>query len=670
MSSGSETAREVTATKAQPFGDLSHETLRGLLEDAADGVFLAVEVDGAMVFTWANRGGCRLLHLEPDQIVGRTLSDLLWDPEDLVRRPYDRERLLRGEPTRGVRAMRAGDGSRVLVDVTTRLLKDGRFLSFTRDVTERVETQERLIRSESSFRALIERSPDGIAVHRDGRFVYANSAIARILGLESPSELVGKVASEVIVPDDRANDRDRVAAMLAGQPSVPFTEERLLRRDGSVVVASVAALRVEFGGETSIAVIARDVGEQRRMMAQLAQAERLASIGVLAAGVGHEINNPLTYVILRLGAAGALEKRMRAAVVQLEHDLASLLGESVTRSILGEEIGLGRLDELAGHLGSAQDGAGRIRQIVSDLRMFSRATDDAVAPTDVRVPLERALAMASHELKHRAQIKKDLAPTPLVLANEGRLAQVFLNLLLNAAQAIPEGAPDAHEVALRTSVEGSSVVVSVSDSGGGIDEAVIPRLFEPFFTTKPAGTGSGLGLAVSHGIVLSLGGRIEVMSRPGEGSTFRVILPVSTAPLTVAPPSPPRVTSTSRDARILVVDDELSLARAVAMLLDRLGEVVVESSAEHALERMARGEKFDVILCDVVMPVMSGFELYRWLEENRPELTDRVVFMSGGRLGDDERRHSERHPDRWLSKPFDADRLESSVQRVLRRSQG
>ena len=314
--------------------------------------------------------------------------------------------------------------------------------------------------------------------------------------------------------------------------------------------------------------------------------------------------------------------------------------------------------------------AGRIRQIVSDLRMFSRATDDAVAPTDVRVPLERALAMASHELKHRAQITKDLDATPAVLANEGRLAQVFLNLLLNAAQAIPEGSPDTHEVGLRTSVEGSSVVVSVSDSGGGIDESVLPRLFEPFFTTKPAGTGSGLGLAVSHGIVVGLGGRIEVTSHPGQGSTFRVILPASTAIATVAPPSTPRAATASRDARMLVVDDELSLARAVAMLLDRHGDVVVESCAEHALERLSRGESFDVILCDVVMPVMSGFELYRWIEAQRPELANRVVFMSGGRLGDDERLHSERHPDRWLSKPFDAERLESSVQRVLRRTQG
>jgi len=565
--------------------------------------------------------------------------------------------------------MRGGDGSRLVVEITTRAIDDRRWIAFTRDVTGRVEAQDRLIRSESSFRALIERSPDGIAVHRDGHFVYANSAAARILGIDSPSELVGRSALEIIHPDDRARAAERIGGMLAGDPSVPFTEERLMRRDGSFVVASVAALRVEFGGELSIAVIARDITEQRQMMAQLAQAERLASIGVLAAGVGHEINNPLTYVILRLGAAAGLERRLRSSLDRVESDLISLLGEAGGRELLGSDLSVGILDDLATHLGSAQDGAGRIRQIVSDLRLFSRVADDVVTPLDVRVPLERAMAMASHELKHRARVFRALDAGPLVLANEGRLAQVFLNLLLNAAQAIAEGSPDHHEVHVSTRVDDGFVVVEIRDTGEGIPDDVLPRLFEPFFTTKPVGAGSGLGLAVSHGIVVALGGRIDVTSAMGTGSTFRVILPATTVASTIAPPSSPRShVASARAARILVVDDELSLARAVAMLLERYGEVVVESSGERALERLEAGETFDIVLCDIVMPLMSGFELFRYIEGNRPELADKVVFMSGGRLGEAERAHADRHPDRWLSKPFDAESLEACVARVLRRT--
>jgi two-component system cell cycle sensor histidine kinase/response regulator CckA len=655
---------------APPLQELSPEILHELLEHAADGVYLSERQGEDVIVTWANQRGCELLRRPHDQLLGRRLSDLFWDPDELQRRPLDFEAISRGTFA-SVRAMRGGDGSRVVVDVSVRRLANGTMVTFARDVTERVDAQERIIRSESSFRALIERSPDGIAVHRDGVFVYANSAAARILGLESPSELVGALAIEVIHPDDRPRAAERLAAMASGQPSVPFVEERLLRRDGSVVVCSVAALRVEFGGEPSIAVIGRDVTEQRRMMAQLAQAERLASIGVLAAGVGHEINNPLTYVILRLGAAAVLERRMRAAGLQLQRDVEALVGSSAADALLGEDLGVQRLDELAGHLASAQDGAARIQQIVSDLRLFSRATDEGVAPIDVRVPLERALAMASHELKHRARVTTDLGPTPAVMANEGRLAQVFLNLLLNAAQAIPEGAPERHRVTVRTAHEDGWAVIEIADSGDGIAEDVLPRLFEPFFTTKPVGAGSGLGLAVSHGIVVALEGRIEVESRLGHGSTFRVVLPPTQVAPTVAPPSPPRAPpSSSRSARILVVDDELSLARAVALLLDRYGEVMVESCGEHAQDRLARGEAFDVVLCDLVMPVMSGFELYRWIDVHRPELSDRVVFMSGGRLGDEERGHSERHPERWLRKPFDADKLEAAVLRVLRRDAG
>jgi PAS domain S-box-containing protein len=647
--------------------ELPLETLRELIDNAADGVFLGEVVGGDCVITWVNRGGCELFRRPLAELVGARLSSLLWDPEELSRRPIDFARIQQGA-TSHVRAMRAGDGRRVIVEIALRRIGDGRLVSFTRDVTARVEAEDRLLRSEASFRALIERSPDGIAVHRGGRFVYANSAVARILGIDSPSALVGAPVLDVIHPDDRARAAARITAMSGGQPSVPFSEERLLRRDGSIVMASIAALRVEFGGEPSIAVIARDVTEQRRMTAQLAQAERLASIGVLAAGVGHEINNPLTYVILRLGAAAVLERRMRAEVQRLHDDLVLVLGDVGARQVLRGDPFVGWLEELAAHLSSAQDGAARIRQIVSDLRLFSRATDEAVAPIDVRVPLERALAMAAHELKHRATVKKELAAVAPVLANEGRLAQVFLNLLLNAVQAIPEGGAEPQTVGLRTAQAGAEVVIEISDTGEGISDEVLPRLFEPFFTTKSVGAGSGLGLAVSHGIVVGLGGRIEVESRVGHGSTFRVVLPATEAKSTDAPPSPPRPPQTAaRNARILVVDDELSLARAVAMLLERHGDVLVESCGEGAQERLARGESFDVILCDVVMPVMSGFELFRWMEERRPELASRVLFMSGGRLGDQERAHSERHPDRWLSKPFDADRLEASVLRVLRR---
>ncbi len=649
-----------------PLPELPTGTLRELVDHSADGVFLGEDRGGQFVITWVSRGACELLKRSSAELINRTVGDILWDPDELTKRPLDLQRLRRGAVS-SQRAMRAGDGSRVVIEVSARALADGRIVAFTRDVTARVEAQERLIRSEASFRALIERSPDGIAVHRDGRFVYANSAVARILGLESPSQLVGTEVMDVLHPDDRARGAARITAMAGGQPSIPFSEERLLRVDGTSVVASMAALRVEFGGEPSIAVIARDVTEQRRMVAHLAQAERLASIGVLAAGVGHEINNPLTYVILRLGAAAALERRMRVESLRLLADLESALGVDAARQVLPDDQ-LGWLDDLAGHLASAQDGAGRIRQIVSDLRLFSRATDEAVVPLDVRVPLERALAMATHELKHRATVTLDLGATPPVLANEGRLAQVFLNLLLNAVQAIPDGGAEGHVVALRTYADADGVVVEIADSGEGIPEEVLPRLFEPFFTTKAVGAGSGLGLAVSHGIVVGLGGRIEVESRLGQGSTFRVVLPATDVARTVAPPSQPRSRETSsRQARILVVDDELSLARAVAMLLERHGDVVVESCGESAQERLARGEAFDVVLCDVVMPLMSGFELFRWMEANRPEVADRVVFMSGGRLGEEERQHSERNPERWLSKPFDADRLEGAVLRVLRR---
>jgi len=151
-------------------------TLRELVDHAADGVFLSeVQADGTGLVTWVNHGACELLRRSFGELIGAPLSSLLWDPDELARRPIDLARLARGS-TSSVRAMRTGDGRRVIVEITSRLLEDGRVVSFTRDITDRVEAEERLVRSEASFRALIERSPDGIAVHREGRFVYTNTA--------------------------------------------------------------------------------------------------------------------------------------------------------------------------------------------------------------------------------------------------------------------------------------------------------------------------------------------------------------------------------------------------------------------------------------------------------------------------------------------------------------
>jgi PAS domain S-box-containing protein len=260
-----------------------------------------------------------------------------------------------------------------------------------------------------------------------------------------------------------------------------------------------------------------DTTERRLMLERLQLADRLAAVGTLAAGVAHEINNPLAYVNSNVSfALDRLDEVSRTAVAVAE-PLA------------------GAVDEARRALRDAAVGGARVERIVRDLRMLSRSREDPARPVDVARALETALDLARTDLRQRARVLRDVAAVPPVLGDESRVSQVFVNLLVNAAQAIPDGKPDDNEVEVRLGVEDGRVVLRVRDTGCGIPPENLKRIFDPFFTTKPVGVGTGLGLAISHRIVTALGGDITVESAPGSGSTFRVSLPAASD---VAAPPP------------------------------------------------------------------------------------------------------------------------------------
>jgi signal transduction histidine kinase/CheY-like chemotaxis protein len=388
--------------------------------------------------------------------------------------------------------------------------------------------------------------------------------------------------------------------------------------------------------------IALRLSELKRTQEQLVVADRRISLGRLAAGVAHEINNPLAFIL------GNLEFLSREVA-----ELRAYGGR-------GERPERG-LREVAAAVDQAAQGAERVRQIVRGLKAFSRNDDDARAPTSLASALESAIGMAGHEVKHRARLVRSIGAAPRVDASEVRLTQVFLNLIVNAAHAIPEGASERHEirVSLRTDERGWAVA-EVADTGAGMPPEVLARLFEPFFTTKPMGEGTGLGLSISHGIVTGLGGSITVRSEVGAGSTFSVALPPSAwqeAAKVSAPPEPARVPR----ARLLVVDDEPLVATAVKRALARHHDVEIAGSAADALERIRRGERFDRILCDLMMPGMGGAEFHAELSRLDGQLADRVTFMTGGAFTESAREFLERSRQPWLEKPLDLQQLRRIV---------
>jgi PAS domain S-box-containing protein len=502
----------------------------------------------------------------------------------------------------------------------------------------RVSSESALMRTEAGFRALIEGSPDGIVVHRGGRIVYANPSLQVALGYDA-NALHGHEFLRLVHPQDADLERDRLSQLgSSGRPTSPH-EIKLLRRDGTTVIFEDVSIPLLFEGKPSVASLLRDLTERKRMEQRLMLADRMVSVGTLAAGIAHEINNPLAYVIANL------------SFIQEEiEEVAGSLPEAKMKA----------LREL---LAQAEDGSERVRIIIRDLKSFSRADAEDDGPIDVQHVLDGAINMAWNEIRHRAQLDKHCEQVPAVRGSEARLGQVFLNLLVNAAQAIPVGHAADNRIRVSVRQHQDRVFVEVADTGCGIPADVMPRIFDPFFTTKPVGVGTGLGLSICHSIVASVGGEITVESNPGRGATFRVSLPIARV-VSMRPRAQPSlpVQPVGRRLRILLVDDEPSVVRALQRAL-REHELVVAFSGSEALEVLDSGQTFDIVFCDLMMAQLSGMEVYETVRKRYPGIQDRFVFMTGGAFTQQAKDFLGSVPNPVVEKPFDIRALRALVSR-------
>jgi two-component system cell cycle sensor histidine kinase/response regulator CckA len=487
----------------------------------------------------------------------------------------------------------------------------------------RHQLERQLRKSECWFRTTLRAIGDAvITVDPAQRISFANPAAQSIVGRPEAS-LAGAELGTLFQLRDEKTGRlipDPVElALLHGEPVQVPRHTNLAVQDRTLPIeCSVAPIIDERGQKLGAVLVFKDLTEQRRAEQQAALNARLASLGVLTAGIAHEINNPLTYILGNVGFLAEDLTHLRCLL-----DTPELHAEEIAKCISG-------LTEL---LHEVNDGAQRVASIVADLGSF-RQTPAVAGRADARQSLEWALRVSRATIVRRARIHSELLPIPDVNMDQGRLGQVFLNLLLNAAHAMQEGNPEENELSVSTALEpcaatGSGsryALISIGDTGSGMTPEVLERIFDPFFTTKPVGAGTGLGLSVCHGIISEMGGEIRVTSVPGEGSTFLVRLPIA-EPAVAVPESPPALSGVS--ARILVIDDDARVLAAVARLLRPLHEVVTAIGAEEGLAQLQRGTLFDVIVCDLLMPSMSGMDLYRVLSEQAPDTARRIIFLSG-----------------------------------------
>ena len=540
----------------------------------------------------------------------------------------------------------------------------------------RLYEQKALIQSQS------EASSEGIlTVSESGKVLAHNQRLLRMWQLP-PERLEGRQLEEVLRALAPAMKEPETLQQLADfqreQPAGEPLEFSLL--DGRTLTAYRAPIQSQEGTRFGWGLYFQDITErlaQERVRArnleleqrvtertqelaerlrelhstqeQLIVADRRTSVGTLAAGVAHEINNPLAYVTANI-----------QFVLQELPELRTTLmaGCPPARSEELEAI----WQEVANALAETREGCSRVQHIVQSLKSFSRGDEDKREPLDVQGPLDAAISMAQNELRHRARLVRDYRELPPVEANEVRLAQVFLNLLINATHAIPAGAADRHEVRVTTRLgEDGHVWVDITDTGSGMSPEVRSRLFTPFFTTKPVGVGTGLGLSVCQGIITALGGRIEVQSEPGKGSTFSVVLPTTTAAVKHAQAQRGQSRAGPRRGRVLVVDDDPFVGAALRRTLGREHDVSVAFGAREALGRVLQGATFDIILCDLMMPDMTGMDFFTELQRLYPAQAEAVTFFTGGAFTDTTRAFLERNRDRVLSKPVDTDQLRERI---------
>ncbi|MFN3244358.1 MAG: PAS domain-containing protein [Planctomycetota bacterium] len=538
---------------------------------------------------------------------------------------------------------RQRDGGCRWLEWNANVVDDGHVLCVARDITDRKETEQRASERLRQLQMTEELVALGSwRVDIEEGLPYWSPMVYQIHGRDPETY---RPSLEEAIDAYHVEDRQRVADYVGGaiERREPFDfEARIVRPCGEVrLVHSRGVPEVDDDGEVvSLFGIFRDITDERRIEETVRRSERMASIGTMAAGIAHEINNPLSYVL------GNLQL--------LQEDLCEL------QRTVGDQVLSGMREMLEDSVAGAQ----RIRKIVDGVRSFTRVEAARAGPVDVNEAVHAAVAFAEHEIKVRAVLSLELAARNLVLIDETQLVQVLVNLLINAAQALPAGSASEHRIRIATEDDGDCVSLCVSDTGPGVPAELHGRIFDPFFTTKPVGNGTGLGLSICHTIVEQCGGSIAL--EPSEaGACFRVRLPVAE-----------RTVDRDDDAvdvpdgggglpTLLVVDDEPAVLKMVSRALRRQFVVQQARSGREAIERLGSGLVVDLILCDLMMPEVSGMDVLQHLREQHQELVPRFVFATGGNFAPEARAQLEQEGVELVRKPIDVANLRERLESLL-----
>ncbi len=469
----------------------------------------------------------------------------------------------------------------------------------------------------------------GVAVLDENFTVLqVNKALTQLLG-KAEGEIIGEKCTKVLHPE---LSRSEVCPYERALKEGEIVSHEIQLPDGRIWLVQARSDIVDGKLRRTVHSI-QDVTAERRARKLLEQTERLVTIGQMAAGVAHEINNPLNAIV---GMAELLCE-------DLEDEGAKRMAEHICEQAL------------------------RIGRITKNLLTFARPRPQEFAPVDINEVVREVVEMKSYQLRSNniAVVLNLTEPLPKVLGDKTQLQQVLLNLINNAEDAMSEQGGGTLSI---TTERGEGLVrLIVEDTGKGIPPELLPHIFDPFFTTKPVGKGTGLGLTIVYGIVTGHGGRIWAENRPEGGARFVVELPVA---LQVEIQNQTSVKEREEQSepvskrRILVIDDEPSIAAVLKAMLSRDGHKVETVSDGAEARRLLQERDYDVVLCDLKMPKVDGAQLFRWLKETKPSLASRFIVMTGDFLNTTTQKALQEWGVPVLHKPFRMDELKALMKRL------
>ncbi len=648
----------------------SREMIEGIINAIPVRVFWK---DKNLVYLGCNAAfACDAGFASSEDIIGKDDYEMGWRAQAELYRADDRQVIDSGSAKLLIEEPQTTPDGKTITLLTSKIpLRDSRgeisgVLGTYLDITEREQLHEELRRSQALLNATGRMAKvGGWELNVQAERLTWTDEVYRIHEVDEGFQPELSTAIEFYAAESKPLISEAVRRAVEQSERFDLELQIITAKGNHRCVHAVGEPQLHNGQVVAVAGSFQDITERkqaaeavRRLQSQLAQSDRLSTMGTLAAGVAHEINNPLSYVLYNIQSLSEDMPKIAKAMRRCREALDSHVGPDAADQLLGAErewFTSTMLDDVVERFGDAYSGTLRIKEIARGLGTFSRVERTEIVPVDAHQAIENAITMAFNEIKYRARLVKDLGQIPMVLASDGKLAQVFLNLLINAAHAIAEGHVADNEIRIRTWAETDGVFAEVTDTGHGIAPEHRSRIFEPFFSTKGVGVGTGLGLSICKTILEGFDGEISVASEPGKGTRFLIRLQSIPQDWEREEESQPTVVVRPKvRGRILVVDDEAGIRRGIMRMLRHDHEVVLASSGERGQEILREDRNFDLIFCDLMMPQMSGMELHSWVSEQDAELADQMVFITGGAFTPGAAEYLAKVGNLRVEKPFDA----------------